>query len=101
MNQDELIERSSGSVFRSIMILTMLPKMMNGYNLGNPNVQKFIKSTGLHFDVIVAEEFFADSFLMFSYKFKAPVVTICKFNFSRIYATSSLKSYYVWNRSLW
>lgn len=80
VKQNELIETSSGSVLSSIMMLTMLPKMMNNYTLENANIQKFIKSTDYHFDVIVAEEFFADSLLMFAHKHKAPVVTICKLN---------------------
>lgn len=60
--------------------MTLLPKMMNEYVFENPNVQKFVKSTDLHFDVIVAEEFLSDSFLMFAHKFKAPIVTICKYS---------------------
>lgn len=80
VSQSELIEKSSGSVFSSIHILTFIPKVSNGHAFENANVQKFIKSTGHHFDVIVAEEFFGESFLMFAYKHQAPVVTICKFH---------------------
>lgn len=54
----------------------------NKYNIENANVQEFIKRTDLHFDVIVSEEFYADSFLMFAHKHKAPVVSICKFYFN-------------------
>lgn len=70
---------SSGSAFSSIMMLTMLPKVWNEYTFENANVQKFIKSTGLHFDVIVAEDFVNEGIYMFAHKFKAPLVTICKF----------------------
>lgn len=52
---------------------------MNDYALNNVNVQKLIHSTDLHFDVFINEEFWADSFLLFAYKFKAPIVTICEF----------------------
>lgn len=54
-------------------------KVFNSYAFESDNVQKFIHSTGLHFDVIINEDFFADSFLMFAHKFKAPIVTICPF----------------------
>lgn len=61
------------------MMLFHISKMKNEYTLSNPNVQKFIKSTGLHFDVIVAEEFFDDALFMLAHKHKAPVVTISKY----------------------
>lgn len=72
-----MIKYSSQSVFKSIDLLASFPKMMNQYAWENANVQNFVKSTGLHFDVIVAEDFFLDSFLMFAHKHKAPIVAIC------------------------
>lgn len=51
---------------------------MNEYAFENSNVQKLIHSTNLHYDVVINEEFFADSFLMFAHKFKAPLITMCK-----------------------
>lgn len=53
--------------------------VMNAYALESPNVQKLIHSTDQHFDVIINEDFFGDSFLMFAHKFKAPTITICPF----------------------
>lgn len=50
----------------------------NSHNMASESTHRLINSTGLHFDVIINEEFFADSFLMFAHKFKAPVVTICE-----------------------
>lgn len=44
--------------------------------LNDKNVGKFINSTNHQFDVIVLEQFFHDSWLMFAHKFKAPIVTI-------------------------
>lgn len=52
---------------------------MNQHAFENPNVQKLIHSTDLHYDVVINEEFFADSFLMFAHKFKAPIITICEY----------------------
>lgn len=70
---------SDASAFSSLDVLYLFSKAWNSHALDDKNVQKLINSTGLHFDVVVLEEFFIDSFLMFAFKFKAPVVTICKF----------------------
>lgn len=70
---------ASASVFSAIRDMKDFPKIWNTYTFENPNIQKFIHSTGFSFDVIVMEEFFSDSFLMFGHKFKAPIVTICPF----------------------
>lgn len=48
------------------------------YCLANKNVRDLINRDDLHFDVIINEEFFHDSFSMFGHRFKAPVVTVCK-----------------------
>lgn len=79
VKQDMFLERASGSVFSGIDDLKTFPRIWNPYAFENPNVQKFIHSTGLHFDLVINEEFFGDSFLMFAHKFKAPIVTICKY----------------------
>lgn len=50
----------------------------NSHNMASESTHRLINSTDLHFDVIINEEFFADCFLMFAHKFKAPVVTICE-----------------------
>lgn len=70
---------SDPSAFSSLDVLYLFSKSWNSHALEDKNVQKLINSTGLHFDVVILEEFFIDSFLMFGHKFKAPVVTICKF----------------------
>lgn len=50
--------------------------MSADYALSSANVQAFMQRSDQQFDVIVNEEFFHDSFLMFGHKFKAPLVTI-------------------------
>lgn len=72
------------SPFVSISDMAKFTKVFNSYAFENANVQKFILSTDQHFDVIVNEEFFADSFLMFSHKFNAPTVTICMDIYSHV-----------------
>lgn len=79
MSQDKLLKDiGGGSPFGLINQMTSFPFMFNAYNLQNENVKKLIHSTGLHFDVIVNEDFFAESWLIFAHKFNAPVVSICK-----------------------
>lgn len=78
MRVNTSISKADSSAFTGIHLLYTLTRIWNDYNLANANVQKFIHSTDLEFDVIINEEFFNDSFLMFAYKFKAPFVTICK-----------------------
>lgn len=55
-----------------------IPTAFNKQVFDIPNVKKFISSTGKHYDLIILEDFFADSFLMFAHKFKAPIVTVCE-----------------------
>lgn len=52
------------------------------WSLENPKVQILIKREDLHFDLILAEQFFQESFLMFAHKFKAPIVTISTYGYS-------------------
>lgn len=79
VSTSDLIKMSSNSALTSIIMMATFPHAMNAYIFENPNVQKFIKSTDLHFDVIVAEEFYSESLYMLAHKHKAPLVTICKF----------------------
>lgn len=49
------------------------------YALDDKNVKKFIRRTDLHFDLVINEDIYYDALLMFGHKFKAPIVTICKY----------------------
>lgn len=66
------------SPFIFIKDMPQMTSVMNKHAFESANVQKFIHSTDLHFDVIINEEFFGDSYLMFAHKFKAPIITICE-----------------------
>lgn len=61
------------------------PEFLKGiadYSLSSANVQQFLKRTDLHFDLVINEEFFMESFLMFAHKYKAPLVTISTYGTS-------------------
>lgn len=48
------------------------------YALENQYVQHFIHSANHHFDLIIIEDLWHDTFLMLGHQFKAPIVSICK-----------------------
>lgn len=52
--------------------------------LGTKNVQEFVRSKNMHFDLVIHEDVYMDSFLIFGHVFKAPVVSICKFSLKKI-----------------
>lgn len=48
------------------------------YCLEHSIISDFIENDHSHFDLILAEQFYQESLLMFAHKYKAPVVTISK-----------------------
>lgn len=46
------------------------------HGLKDKKVQELIHRNDIHFDLIISEQFFQESWLMFSKKYKAPVITI-------------------------
>uniref|UniRef100_A0A182NU14 Peptidase S1 domain-containing protein n=1 Tax=Anopheles dirus TaxID=7168 RepID=A0A182NU14_9DIPT len=52
------------------------------HGLESPNVREFINNADREFDLIVAEQFFQESWLMFAHKFQAPIVTISTYGYS-------------------
>lgn len=48
--------------------------------LNSKAVKDFIKNDNSKFDLILAEQFFQESMLMFAHKYKAPIVTISELN---------------------
>ena len=40
------------------------------------NLRKFVNAKNLTFDLVIAEQFVQESFLMFAHKYKAPLITI-------------------------
>lgn len=75
--QELLFDISKMNLLRHVEIINTPPPTID-YTLSNANVQKLINSENLHFDLVINEEFFHDAFLMFGFKFNAPIVTISK-----------------------
>lgn len=46
------------------------------WGLTNKRVDKFIRRTDLHFDLVINDDFYHESWLMFGRKFNAPIITI-------------------------
>lgn len=66
--------------FENVRLYDVVATPSSDFGLNNSNVQKVIHSTDLHFDLVLLEDFYHESWLMFAYKFNAPVITICKFH---------------------
>lgn len=77
--QSKVFEAESGSVFSSLIFLPMIGKESADHALNSTNVQEFLHDDSLNFDLVINEEFFMESFSMFAYRFKAPLLTICKY----------------------
>lgn len=52
------------------------------YGLRDPKVRRLALRTDLHFDLVINEQFFQEAWLMFAYKFNAPIVTISTYGAS-------------------
>lgn len=75
-SQEEIINTAEKSPFISIFEYGEFCGMSADFALSSKNVQAFMKRNDLEFDLIINEEFFHDSFLMFAHKYNAPIVTI-------------------------
>lgn len=65
--------------FPAIMTATALPylgKISSEHALNDSNVQEFIHRNDLYFDVVINEDTYHESWMMFGHKFKAPIVTL-------------------------
>lgn len=79
--RENLIQQSNRSPFTTVSITSQYAKLMNEHAFQTKNVRKFIKNTKNRFDVIVNDEYFSESLLMFAHKYKAPIVTVGKLIF--------------------
>lgn len=73
----DAFNNSERSYFEELVIYEQITTPSSDHGLNDSKVKKIIHSQDLHFDLVINEEFFHESWLMFAYKFKAPIVTIC------------------------
>lgn len=65
-------------ILLSIPMFPAFMKMAADHALNSTSVKEFINRNDLQFDLVINEEVFHESWLMFGHKFKAPIITICK-----------------------
>lgn len=70
------------SPFTSVGWLYQLGLDNSEHGLKHANVQKLIQSENSHFDLIISEQFYQETWLMFAHKFNAPIVTISSMGYS-------------------
>lgn len=86
VSQAKMLEIYSESMFSTLYNIIHVSKILNKIVFEDVNVQRFIKQPGLHFDVILVEDFFNDSLFMFAHKFKAPVISICRCHYTPLFS---------------
>ncbi|XP_062551814.1 LOW QUALITY PROTEIN: UDP-glycosyltransferase UGT5-like [Armigeres subalbatus] len=74
--------KSYSNDFKNLFFYWKMGIETSRHGLESRNVQTFLKREDLHFDLIVSEQFFQESWLMFAYKFNAPIVTISTYGYS-------------------
>uniref|UniRef100_A0A182PLS9 UDP-glycosyltransferases domain-containing protein n=1 Tax=Anopheles epiroticus TaxID=199890 RepID=A0A182PLS9_9DIPT len=68
--------QSFGDPFFKMSILWKLGLETAEYAFESASVKKFLQTDGLTFDLLIAEQFVQESFLMFAHKYRVPIVTI-------------------------
>ncbi|XP_063705004.1 UDP-glycosyltransferase UGT4-like [Culicoides brevitarsis] len=81
----QFYERKSHSHVTSLLNIYDIGYATSKHGLQDKKVQHLIKSDENHFDIIIAEQFMQESWLMFAYKYRAPVVTLNTFGYSDAY----------------
>ncbi|XP_067624755.1 UDP-glucosyltransferase 2-like isoform X2 [Eurosta solidaginis] len=64
------------SDFQNLQMYWKVGLLTTEHALNDPKVKSLIASNHLHFDVMVMEQFFHESMILFAQKFKCPVVTL-------------------------
>uniref|UniRef100_A0A182KAS7 UDP-glycosyltransferases domain-containing protein n=1 Tax=Anopheles christyi TaxID=43041 RepID=A0A182KAS7_9DIPT len=68
--------QSFGDPFFKMSILWKLGLETAEHAFESANVKKFLQTEGQQFDLLIAEQFVQESFLMFAHKYRVPIVTI-------------------------
>lgn len=77
----ELVHRSqyvTTSITSKIRYRANLGLLTSDIGLNATQVQKFIHSNDQHYDLVLQEQSYQESWLMFAHKFNAPIVSICE-----------------------
>lgn len=74
-----MLKQKSFSNWDTVKAFSQFGYISAEHALSSKQVQEFIHRNDLHFDIVINEEIFHDSLLMFAHKYKVPVVTISKF----------------------
>lgn len=80
--QNAIYESKYTSDLTNIQMLHACGSVGGEYALKDSNVRKLALSNGLHFDLVINEQFFQEAWLMFAHKFNAPIVTISTYGAS-------------------
>lgn len=76
MSQEQLFKISGESPISILFKLPGIRKFVAEYAFDSARVQQFLHRNDLHFDLVINEEFFQESFSMFAFKYKTPLVRI-------------------------
>lgn len=85
----DVFQNDDANDFTKIWLYVVVASPASEHGLNNSNVQKIIHSKDLKFDLVVVQDIFSESWLMFAYKFDAPVISICKL-FLKTHQTASM-----------
>lgn len=77
MDHDSVYNGAYVSDGANIQWIFMLGLTSSEHRLRDKNVQRFLHRDDLQFDIIISEQFFQESWLLFAHKFNAPILTIC------------------------
>ncbi|XP_054744472.1 UDP-glycosyltransferase UGT5-like [Anastrepha obliqua] len=72
----DIFKMQFSSEFENLKLYWHIGLLTSEHALAQPKVKALIASRHLTFDLVVLEQFFHESFLMFAHKFKCPVVTL-------------------------
>lgn len=78
----DAFKRSDESYFAKVQTYEKLCTPSSDHGLNTENVQKIIHSQNMHFDLVINEDMFHESWMMFAHKFNTPIVTICTYGYS-------------------
>ncbi|XP_017482517.1 PREDICTED: UDP-glucuronosyltransferase 2B13-like [Rhagoletis zephyria] len=74
--KDNIFKMRFSNDFQNLQMWWHVGLLTSEHALNDPKVKSLIASKDLEFDLMVLEQFFHESFLMFAHKFKCPVVTL-------------------------